>query len=72
MLTCPHCAAEVPAGTVLCPECGAELHPRNPSLPATPEGARVAGGLGCMIVAALLVLLGVVLLFGMIAGGVLG
>lgn len=72
MLTCPHCAAEVPAGTIVCPECGRELQPRDPAAPAAPNAARVAGGLGCVIVGALLALLGIVLLFGMIAGGMLG
>lgn len=72
MLTCPHCAAEVPAGTVVCPECGRQLQPHEPAAPAQPTGARVAGGLGCVIVGALLALLCVVILFGMIAGGLLG
>lgn len=72
MLTCPHCAAEVPAGTIVCPECGRELQPRASPLPSAPTGARVAGGLGCVIVGALLALLAIVLLFGLIAGGMLG
>lgn len=72
MLTCPHCAAEVPAGTIVCPECGRELQPRTSPLPSPPTGARVAGGLGCVIVGALLALLAIVLLFGLIAGGMLG
>jgi hypothetical protein len=72
VLTCPHCAGEVPAGTIVCPECGRELQPRDPVTPAAPSGARVAGGLGCVILGALLGLLGIVLLFGMIAGGMLG
>ena len=72
MLTCPHCAAELPAGTVVCPECGRELQPRDAAPAAAPTGARVAGGLGCVILGALLGLLGIVLLFGMVAGGLLG
>lgn len=72
MLTCPHCAAELPAGTVICPECGRELQVRDPALPPPPSAARVAGGLGCVIVGALLALLGIVLLFGVVAGGILG
>lgn len=72
MTTCPHCAAEVAAGLTRCPECGHELQPSAPAAVAPPTRMRVAGGLGCAFLAALLALLGIVLLFGLLAGGLLG
>lgn len=72
MLACPRCAAELPAGSGRCPECGHDLRPQAAVPPASPSGMRVAGGLGCVIIGALLALLGVVLVFGMLAGGLLG
>ena len=70
--TCPYCAAELAGDPDVCPECGRVLHAPEPVPVAPPSVRRVAGGLGCVLVGALLALLGIVLLFGMMAGGVLG
>ena len=67
---CPFCAGEVPEGTATCPHCGHALGPpREPQ----GEGRRpLVGGLGCGMLAVLLVLVSLVLLFGLLAGGLLG
>ena len=72
MPQCPHCAGEIPEGATHCPECGRDLRPVPPQVDASPSKARVAGGLGCAIVGALLALVGIALLFGLLAGGLLG
>jgi hypothetical protein len=70
--TCPYCAADLPDGAAACPECGRGLAPPAPAPAEAPTPLRVVGGLGCVVLGALAALLAVVVLFGVLAGGLLG
>jgi hypothetical protein len=76
--TCPRCGGELPAGATRCEECGHALVAAGPpSAEATPAAAvpgarRLIAGLGCGILAVMLVLLSIVVLFGLLLGGLLG
>ncbi len=69
MTVCTACAGDVPAGASACPECGRDQ--RAGVLPLEAARPRLAG-LGCGLLGVLLALLALVVLFGLLAGGLLG
>lgn len=76
--TCPRCGGELSTGATRCEECGHALDAAGaPSAEATsaaaaPGARRLIAGLGCGILAVMLVLLTIVALFGLLMGGLLG
>jgi hypothetical protein len=69
---CPRCAGELEEGVRACPECGAALAADAAAPAEPPSTLRVFGGLGCVLGGVVLLFLALALLFGVIAGGLLG
>ena len=76
MPTCPRCGGDVAEGAASCEHCGhalaAAAAPPSVSAAAAPAGARRIAGVGCGLLAVMLILVSIVVVFGALMGGLLG
>jgi hypothetical protein len=73
--TCPRCGGDVAEGAARCDHCGHVLAAPGATPPApsvAPAGARRIAGVGCGLLAVMLVLISIVVVFGALVGGLLG
>ena len=75
MATCVRCGGELAADETRCDQCGhapARAAPGPAVPPPAPGGGRLIAGLGCGMLAVMLVLISIAVLFGLLLGGLLG